>query len=111
MIKWEQIVLLGNPEFGTSLEPNIDFAAFARACGANGFTIENPKHCGDIVEEAFRTPGPAVVEAIVDPNEPPMPPKVTVKQAAHLSEALARGTRDEGGIIKTIIGDKVRELV
>ena len=34
-IKWEQMVFLGNPEFGCDLQP-IDFAAFARACGGNG---------------------------------------------------------------------------
>jgi pyruvate dehydrogenase (quinone)/pyruvate oxidase len=110
-IKWEQIVLLGNPEFGTSLEPNIDFAAYARACGATGFSVDDPKNCGDVVEEALRTPGPVVVEAHVDPNEPPMPPKITAKQAAHFAEALARGTADRGEIIETILGDKVRELV
>ena len=35
MIKWEQMVFLGNPEYGCELQP-IDFAAFARACGGNG---------------------------------------------------------------------------
>jgi pyruvate dehydrogenase (quinone) len=30
MIKWEQMVFLGNPEYGCDLQP-IDFAAFARA--------------------------------------------------------------------------------
>jgi len=38
MIKWEQMVCLGNPEYGCELQP-IDFAAFARACGATGFTV------------------------------------------------------------------------
>lgn len=110
-IKWEQIVLLGNPEYGTSLEPNIDFAAFARACGATGFSVDNPKNCGSVVEEALRTPGPVVVEAVVDPNEPPMPPKITAKQATKFAEAMARGTNDRGEILETILGDKVRELV
>src|SRR5262249_32144921 len=36
-IKWEQMVFLGNPEYGVELQP-IDFAAFARACGATGVT-------------------------------------------------------------------------
>ncbi len=71
-IKWEQMVFLGNPEFGCDLTP-IDFAAFARACGAKGYTINEPVECGDILDEALRTDGPAVIEAIVDSNEPPMP--------------------------------------
>ena len=40
-IKWEQMVFLGNPEYGCELQP-IDFAAVARACGAAGFTITDP---------------------------------------------------------------------
>src|SRR5881275_177204 len=79
-IKWEQIVFLGNPEYGCDLQP-IDFAAFARACGAVGFTIEDPAQCGSVLEQALGTEGPVIVEAIVDPFEPPMPPKVTFEQA------------------------------
>src|SRR5207244_3527256 len=37
-IKWEQMVFLGNPEYGCELQP-IDFAAFARACGGTGMAI------------------------------------------------------------------------
>jgi len=56
-------------------------------------------------------PGPALVEAIVDPNEPPMPPKVTLKEATHLAESLARGTPAAGEIAKTIAANTARELV
>jgi pyruvate dehydrogenase (quinone)/pyruvate oxidase len=79
-IKWEQMVFLGNPEYGCDLQP-IDFAAFARACGATGFTIDDPATCGQTLDRAFATPGPVIVEAVVDPFEPPMPPKVTLDQA------------------------------
>ncbi|MBV8905554.1 MAG: pyruvate oxidase, partial [Acidobacteriia bacterium] len=67
-IKWEQIALDGNPEFGIDLQP-IDFALHAQACGAAGFTIEDPAHAGDILRKALDHPGPAVIEAVVDPNE------------------------------------------
>jgi pyruvate dehydrogenase (quinone)/pyruvate oxidase len=80
MIKWEQMVFLGHPEFGCELQP-IDFAAFARACGARGYTISAPEECGAILDEALRADGPVVVEAEVDPFEPPMPAKVTIDQA------------------------------
>jgi pyruvate dehydrogenase (quinone) len=48
---------------------------------------------------------------VVDPNEPPMPPKATLKQAAHLAEALARETPARGKIALTIASDTVRELI
>ena len=110
MIKWEQMVFLGNPEYGCDLHP-IDFAAFARACGGTGVTIEDPKDCGRMIREALANAGPVVVEAVVDPFEPPMPPKTTAKQAAKLAEALLRGEPDREKIIGTILKDKVRELV
>ena len=109
-IRWEQMVFLGNPEYACDLAP-INFADFARACGGAGFTIEDPEECGTILDRAFSTPGPVVIEALVDPNEPPMPPSATAKQAAHLAEALAKGTADGHKIIQTILSDKVRELV
>jgi pyruvate dehydrogenase (quinone)/pyruvate oxidase len=109
-IKWEQMVFLGNPEFGCELHP-IDFAAYARACGGAGYTIEDPALCGDMLRTAFATPGPVVIEAVVDPNEPPMPPKATLAQAAKLGEALLRGTPNRGKVAWTVAADTVRELV
>jgi pyruvate dehydrogenase (quinone)/pyruvate oxidase len=109
-IKWEQMVFLGNPEYGCDLLP-IDFAAFARACGGSGFTIEDPAQCGEVLDNALAVPGPVLVEAVVDPLTPPMPPKVSVEQAAKFAESLARGEPDRSKIVRTILSDKVRELV
>ena len=52
-----------------------------------------------------------VVEGLVDANEPPMPPKVTAEQTAKFLESIARGTSDASGILKTVLKNKVRELV
>jgi pyruvate dehydrogenase (quinone)/pyruvate oxidase len=109
-IKWEQMVFLGNPEYGVDLHP-IDFAAFTQACGGTGFTIEDPADCGRIVEQALATPGPVVVEAVVDPYEPPLPAKISLEQATMFAESLARGQPNRAKIAWTILSDKVRELV
>jgi pyruvate dehydrogenase (quinone) len=109
-IKWEQMVFLGNPEYVCELQP-IDFAAVARGFGVRGYTIEDPTRCGDILREALGTPGPAVIEAVVDPHEPPMPPKVELKQAAHFAQALVRGTPNRTKIALTAASNAVRELV
>jgi pyruvate dehydrogenase (quinone)/pyruvate oxidase len=110
MIKWEQMVFLGNPEYGCELQP-IDFAAFARACGGSGFMIEDPTTCGDILDQALATPGPVVVEALVDPFEPPLPPKITLEQASKFAQSLARGEPNREKIALTLLADKVRELL
>ena len=109
-IKWEQMVFLGNPEYGCELHP-IDFAAFARACGGAGFTIEDSAECGAILDQAFATPGPVVIEAVVDPFEPPLPAKISLSQATKFAESLARGEPNRTKIAWTVLSDKVRELI
>jgi pyruvate dehydrogenase (quinone)/pyruvate oxidase len=109
-IKWEQMVFLGNPEFVCELHP-IDFAAVARGCGITSFTVDDPEKCGAVLKQALTVPGPALVEAVVDSHEPPMPPKATAKQMAHFAESLARGTPAGGKIAWTVASDIVREIV
>jgi pyruvate dehydrogenase (quinone)/pyruvate oxidase len=109
-IKWEQMVFLGNPEYGCELQP-IDFAKFAQACGGSGFTIDKASECGAVLDTALSTPGPVLIEAEVDANEPPMPAKITMDQAEKFAESLIRGTPHRGDIALTVLSDKVRELV
>jgi pyruvate dehydrogenase (quinone)/pyruvate oxidase len=109
-IKWEQMVFLGNPEYGCDLQP-IDFAAFAHACGGTGFTVEKPGDCGRVIEEALNTPGPVIVEAIVDPFTPPLPAKVSFDQAKKFAQSLLRGEPNRERIALTVLSDRVRELV
>jgi pyruvate dehydrogenase (quinone)/pyruvate oxidase len=109
-IKWEQMVFLGNPEYGCELQP-IDFAAFARACGGAGFTVDEAHQCGRAVEELLSTPGPAILEAVVDPFEPPLPGKVTAEQATRFAQSLLRGQPNREKIAWTVLGDRVREMV
>jgi pyruvate dehydrogenase (quinone)/pyruvate oxidase len=109
-IKWEQMVFLGNPEYACELQP-IDFAAVARGFGLEAYSIDDPARCAETLGEALATPGPVLVEAVVDPHEPPMPPKVKLRQVEHLAEALAKGTPARGKIALTLASDTVRELV
>ncbi|HWC99315.1 MAG TPA: thiamine pyrophosphate-dependent enzyme [Candidatus Sulfopaludibacter sp.] len=109
-IKWEQMAMEANPEFAIDLQP-IDFAMHAEACGAAGFTIEDPKDASDILRKALAHPGPAVVQAVVDPNEPPLPGNISLEQSVHFAEALVRGDKNRSEIIKTIAKDKIREVI
>jgi pyruvate dehydrogenase (quinone) len=109
-IKWEQMAFLGNPEYEVDLQP-IDFVHAAEACGARGLRIEDPVDCGRVLDEALAAPGPVLVEAVVDANEPPLPPKITREQAVHFAEALAKGGPDRMAILRNAMGAKIRELV
>ncbi|HEY7212541.1 MAG TPA: thiamine pyrophosphate-dependent enzyme [Bryobacteraceae bacterium] len=109
-IKWEQMVINANPEFGIDLQP-IDLAGVAKSCGIMGYTLKEPAHAESVLREALAYPGPVLVDAIVDPQEPPMPGKIRTEQAIHFAEALLKGNKDAKKIIETIAEDKVREIV
>ncbi len=108
-IKWEQMIFLGNPEYGVELQP-IDFVKFAEACGGVGFRCETPDQVRPALEQAFASDRPAVVEAVVDPFEPPMPPRAKPAQALHLAQSLARGEPNRVKIATTIFRDKLGEI-
>jgi pyruvate dehydrogenase (quinone)/pyruvate oxidase len=109
-IKWEQMVFLGNPEYGCELAP-IDFVKVAEACGGAGFRVEAPGQVGAVLDRALAQPGPVVVEAVVDPLEPPMPARIKPEQALNMAQSLARGEPNRGRIAATLFRDKVTDFL
>ncbi len=109
-IKWEQMVFEGNPEYQCELFP-IDFVALAKAVGAEGVRIDDPKTCGAQLDRALAMPGPVLIEAVVDPFTAMLPAKITASQAEKFSEALMRGEPNRMKIALTAASDKVRQIV
>jgi pyruvate dehydrogenase (quinone) len=73
--------------------------------------IEDPLMCGQILDEALATPGPVIIEAVVDPYEPPMPANVTPDQAAKFAQSLAKGQPDRMKIITTVAKGRIKEMI
>lgn len=90
-IKWEQMMFLGNVEYECDLT-DIDFAKVAEACGIRAWHVEASGDSGRVAQEALAYPGAALIEAVVDPNEPLLPPKRIPKYAENLEKALDDGT-------------------
>jgi pyruvate dehydrogenase (quinone) len=109
-IKWEQMIFLGNPEYACDLYP-ADFVAVARGCGIGATQIADPATCGRQLDAVLAEEGPVLVEAIVDPFTPPMPPRVKPGQAVKFAESLMRGEPNGGKIALTQFHERVRELV
>jgi pyruvate dehydrogenase (quinone) len=86
-IAWEQMMFLGNPQFGCELQP-IDFAKAAEAMGGLGFSISRPDEVDAILDQAFAAKGPVVIEAVVDASEPMLPPKMPPDYAKNFRRAL-----------------------
>ena len=61
----------GLPAFRGTAFPNMDFAAFARACGAEGFLARQPSDLEPAIRRWLAAPGPAVLDVFIDPDELP----------------------------------------
>ena len=108
MIRWEQMAFLGNPEYGVEFTP-IDFAAFAQACGGKGYAIRDPAEVKIVMREAMSQRKPTIVEAYVDPFDPPMPPKVEMEFIRKLAESFAKGQPYATRIGLTLYRNQVHE--
>lgn len=86
-IAWEQMMFLGNPQFGCELQP-IDFARAAEAMGGVGFAVADAAELDPVLDRAFATEGPVVIEATVDASEPMLPPKTPPDYRENFFKAL-----------------------
>jgi pyruvate dehydrogenase (quinone) len=102
--KWEQMMYLGNPEYGNDLL-GPDFVKFAEACGGRGVRIEDPARCRDQLREALAMDGPVIVECVVDANEPVIEMPIPPRHAENLFAALRRGTPDRDRIAAEVVRD------
>ncbi|MCU1463036.1 MAG: pyruvate oxidase [Acidimicrobiales bacterium] len=108
-ILWEQMVL-GFPEFGVRWERRADFAPWAEACGAIGIRVEKPGDVEGAVSDALKYHGPALVDVHVNPDEPPLPAKVTYQQATGFAKSFLKGQPRRAAIASTVFRDKLSEL-
>ncbi|HEY1805838.1 MAG TPA: thiamine pyrophosphate-binding protein [Terracidiphilus sp.] len=109
-IKWEQMVFLGNPEYGCDLFP-ADFVTIARGAGIEAIQIDDAARCGEQLDSVVNQQLPILIEAVVDQFTPPLPAKIKASQALKLAEALLRGEPNRAKIVMTNLHDSVRELV
>ena len=99
-VTWEQRVMEGDPKFNASQRiPNVPYHKFAELIGLKGIYVDNPDRVGPAWEEALVADRPVVVEFKTDPEVPPLPPHITLKQAKAFAEALIKGDPEEGGVI------------
>ena len=114
MIRWEQMAFLGNPEYGVEFTP-IDFVKFAEACGGIGYAIKEPDEIRSIMEQAMKIDKdrrkPVIIEATVDPFEPPMPPKVEMEFVTNLAESFVKGQPYAKRIGLTLFRNQVHNIL
>jgi pyruvate dehydrogenase (quinone) len=105
-VTWEQRAMSGDPKLDASQDlPDFPYARYADSLGLRGLRIDRPEQIADVWEQAFRSDRPVVVEAVTDPEVPPLPPHITFKQARALSSALLKGDPDWRAIVRRTYRD------
>jgi pyruvate dehydrogenase (quinone) len=111
-VTWEQRVTEGDPKFEASQDlPDFPYAEYARMVGLAGVRVDDPDALGAAWDDALTADRPFVLEAVTDPDVPPLPPHITLKQAKAMTFALAKGDPDFGDIVRQTLKDKVSEYL
>ena len=100
-VTWEQRVMEGDPKFSGSQDvPPFPYAEYARILGLNGIRVDRPEAIGAAWDEALASEVPTVLEMVTDPDVPPLPPHVSLKQTKDYLSALIKGDVDASAIIR-----------
>jgi pyruvate dehydrogenase (quinone) len=105
-VTWEQRALAGDPMFEASQQiPDFPYARFAESIGLMGVRVDHPDQIGEAWDRVLGADRPAVLEAVTDPNVPPMPPHISWEQAMAFASSVLKGDAQALGFIKQTIKD------
>jgi pyruvate dehydrogenase (quinone) len=100
-VTWEQRAMEGDPRYEASQSiPDFPYARYAELIGLRGIRVDDPDLVGEAWEEALGADRPTVLEVVVDPEVPPLPPHITFEQAKHFAQAAVRGDPERGAMIR-----------
>jgi pyruvate dehydrogenase (quinone) len=99
-VTWEQRAMEGNPKFNASQQiPNVPYHCYAELIGLRGIYVDDPGQLGRAWDKALASDRPVLLEVKTDPEVPPLPPHITLRQAAKFAQALAKGDPRQRGVI------------
>jgi pyruvate dehydrogenase (quinone) len=111
MVTWEMRAQSGEPKFEGSQEiPDLKYAAFAESLGLSGVRIERKEDVPGMLDRALASDRPCVIEAVVDPEFPMMPPHVTLKEATAYAKSVLKGDPNAGEMIKETVKTAVASV-
>ncbi len=99
-VTWEQRVMAGDPKFDASQNvPDFPYDQYAAELGLKGIRLDKPEQIASAWDEALASDRPVIINAYVDPDVPPLPPHITLKQAKAFASAMFEGDPDRLGVI------------
>ncbi|HJU15542.1 MAG TPA: thiamine pyrophosphate-requiring protein [Stellaceae bacterium] len=111
-VTWEMRAQTGDPKFEASQQvPDFPYARYAELIGFKGLFVDNPEGVGPAWEEALAADRPVLLEAVTDPNVPPLPPHITLKQMKAFTSTMWQGDPEMLQMIKDTAKDFIEELL
>ncbi len=111
-VTWEQRVMEGDPRFDASQRiPYMPFHEYARLIGLGSVKVDRASQIEDAMTQAFAADRPFVIDAMTDPEEPPLPPHITFKQAADFTKSFLADPSDGLAGVVNAVREKVDEFV
>jgi pyruvate dehydrogenase (quinone) len=111
-VTWEQRVLAGDPKFEASQDvPAFDYAHYAESIGLRGIALQHREDVVSGLEEALAADRPVVVDALTDPEVPPLPPHITLQQAKNYTISIVKGDPRSWRMLKQTTKDMVESYL
>jgi pyruvate dehydrogenase (quinone) len=111
-VTWEMRAFEGDAKFPASQDlPDFNYARYAQLCGLKGLSIRSADEIVTAWDEAFSSDRPVLIDALVDPSVPPLPPHITFKEARAMVSSILKGDPDAGEVVRHSFKGKIRELV
>ena len=110
-VTWEQRAMVGDPKFEASQElPDFPYARYAELLGFEGIRVDSPDQVAPAWDRALAADRPVILEAVTDPNVPPLPPHIGLDDAKALASALRGGDPDRGAVVRESVRQKLADI-
>lgn len=94
MVTWEQRMMEGDAKLETTqVIPDFNYAAYAESLGFMGMRIDSPDQIVEAWHRALASDRPVVIDAITDPEVPPFPDHVMMKNIQHIASSVSKGDK------------------
>jgi pyruvate dehydrogenase (quinone) len=110
-VTWEERIQLGAGKTeSTQSIPDFPYHRYAELIGLKGIFVDHPDQVGAAWDEALAADRPVILEAYTDPNVPPLPPHITLKDAKNFM-MMMRDEPELGSVLKNTAKELLTSIV
>ncbi|HVX75328.1 MAG TPA: thiamine pyrophosphate-requiring protein [Bradyrhizobium sp.] len=110
-VTWEERIQIGaGKTLSTQSIPDFPYHRYAELIGLKGIFVDHPDRVGAAWDEALAADRPVIFEAYTDPNVPPLPPHITLKDAKNFM-MMMRDEPELGSVLKNSAKELLTSIV